>query len=851
MADIATIGLEVDSKGVVRATKDMENMSKSANKLEKSTNKVNASAKKSKGPIESASNALKSRLGPAALGAAAGLAVVAVGAAALSRVRNDITIFTQSIADLSAITGASGQDLEFYEQQALRLGRTTSFSASQVVEGFKLIGSAKPDLLSSASALSGVTENALTLAEAAGIALPDAASALGSALNQFGLDASRASEVINILAAGSKFGAAEIPAVTEALRNAGPAANALSVDLAETVAGIEALAISGRQGADAGTSLRQVMLRLEKTADAELQPSVVGLAGAIKNLGDRNLSTTALMELLGDEAFSAGAALIEQSDTLTQLNKELRGTDTATKQAAIRMDTLKGDTLELDSAMEGLSLTIGNKLEPALRFGTQGLTNLINLINDFIGEETLEEKAQRALDLVAQLERQASQPVRPLDIQEKLEAARAEADRLQKAIWEASSGQPPAAAPTPVIDNTDVEFGPSKDQIRAIDQARDSLSGLNESIMQQAATLGMAEPEVLAYRLSLGDLAESVKTLGPEGRMLADSIVRQSEALEQAKLDEEYTRIAESLADQTSALRMTERELYAQEAVNRLSADASAYHQQQVRGMAEALFDEKEAIEQANEARERGISIMESLRTPMEEYIANLKEIDELESMGALTADQAATARDRITDGFIEASKAAKDSADDMTEFMKEAAENIQNVLADNLFDFMQGEFEFTSDSFKKMLDRMVADALAAQVGEALFGNLLGGGGGAGLLEKGFSAAAGFFGFGGGSGVASIAEGLPSSIPSLSFDGGGYTGDGARSGGLDGKGGFMAVMHPRETVTDHTKPNQSGGIMTINVNISGVRDGRDIRQSADQAAMKLMAAGQRAMQRNG
>jgi len=51
----------------------------------------------------------------------------------------------------------------------------------------------------------------------------------------------------------------------------------------------------------------------------------------------------------------------------------------------------------------------------------------------------------------------------------------------------------------------------------------------------------------------------------------------------------------------------------------------------------------------------------------------------------------------------------------------------------------------------------------------------------------------------------------------ISLDGGGYTGNGARAGGLDGKGGFMAMMHPRETVVDHTK-GQGGGITVIQNN---------------------------------
>jgi len=45
----------------------------------------------------------------------------------------------------------------------------------------------------------------------------------------------------------------------------------------------------------------------------------------------------------------------------------------------------------------------------------------------------------------------------------------------------------------------------------------------------------------------------------------------------------------------------------------------------------------------------------------------------------------------------------------------------------------------------------------------------------------------------------------------FSFDGGGYTGGGSRSGGVDGKGGFLAVMHPQETVYDHTKGQAGAG----------------------------------------
>lgn len=60
----------------------------------------------------------------------------------------------------------------------------------------------------------------------------------------------------------------------------------------------------------------------------------------------------------------------------------------------------------------------------------------------------------------------------------------------------------------------------------------------------------------------------------------------------------------------------------------------------------------------------------------------------------------------------------------------------------------------------------------------------------------------------------------------LSYDGGGSTGDAPRSGGLDGKGGFLALMHPRETVTDHTGGQSDGG--------GGGSSQGDVRVSVDQ-----------------
>lgn len=99
------------------------------------------------------------------------------------------------------------------------------------------------------------------------------------------------------------------------------------------------------------------------------------------------------------------------------------------------------------------------------------------------------------------------------------------------------------------------------------------------------------------------------------------------------------------------------------------------------------------------------------------------------------------------------------------------------------------------------------------------------------------AAAASIASFGGAaaSGLASMASAIPAMIGLLSFEGGGFTGTGSRSGGMDGKGGFMAMVHPNETIIDHTKGQSAGGSgVTVNVIQSSEKAGtQETKQNAD------------------
>jgi hypothetical protein len=92
-----------------------------------------------------------------------------------------------------------------------------------------------------------------------------------------------------------------------------------------------------------------------------------------------------------------------------------------------------------------------------------------------------------------------------------------------------------------------------------------------------------------------------------------------------------------------------------------------------------------------------------------------------------------------------------------------------------------------------------------------------------------------------------------SKLFSFSFDGGGSTGMGPRSGGLDGKGGFMAMLHPKETVLDHTKGQRSGGGVTVvqNFTVGDVASVSLVRQAVAGSERRIAASMGRSMNYGG
>lgn len=389
-------GLTRDSKEYKDATKRLGETGAALNKHKADVRAISDSY----APAKSNLKGLMGQMLPFA--GVAGLIAVGVQGvtAAIKSWYNNNKEMEKSLSSLKSITGASTADIEFYKETAKEMGRTTTLSAIQAVEAFKLIGSARPDLLKDREALAAVTHEAVILSEAAGMELAPAAQALASTMNQFNLGASDSKRIINALAAGSVAGAAEIEDLTATIDKAGTVMNSYNVSVEEGVALTELLSEKNLKGAEAGTQLRNVLLNmstakaLDDKALADMERLGVNLDivtnkavpfnDRLKEMSKISQDQTALLHVFGKENIVVGQTILQNVDHFMKLKEQVTGTNTAYVQARINNDNLDGDLKKLSSAWEGLTLSTSAAQSP-MRGIVQIGTETLNWITDVIG----------------------------------------------------------------------------------------------------------------------------------------------------------------------------------------------------------------------------------------------------------------------------------------------------------------------------------------------------------------------------------------------------------------------------------------------------------------------------------
>ena len=399
------LGKEYDELGKARKKANNTDGSTKINKSLRGTSKQLGATTKATRGFGGALQGVGGRVGKfltspigLAIGAVAGLGAVTVKAIGVQRK------FQSSLADLQAITGATTEDLEFYRDTAREIAsdRTLSTNINETVNAFKLVGSAKPELLEVKEELAEVTEQAILLSKASGDTLDSSVNSLTATLNQFNLGADQAATVTNALAAGSKFGAAAVPAISDAITKFGVAANSSNISVFESIGAIETLAEKGLQGAEAGTQLRNVFNKLSATdilpkaaTDRLVQAGVdvsalsdqsLTLEERLEALAPIQNDANALTAVFGAESKNAAQILLQNTSTLGAYTQQVQTQGVAQEQASIRTNTFDGALTRLSNSFTALLAGGGGLLDllaPLINFFADLLDSVTEIADAF------------------------------------------------------------------------------------------------------------------------------------------------------------------------------------------------------------------------------------------------------------------------------------------------------------------------------------------------------------------------------------------------------------------------------------------------------------------------------------
>lgn len=324
---------------------------------------------------------------------AAGLAVAAFGVAAVKMAAD----FDQQMSTVQANTGATSVQMDQLRAAAIEAGASTVYSASDSADAINDLGKAG---MSVTDILTGGLSGALNLAASDGMAVGDAAEYMANALSMFHLKGSQASQVADTLAAGAGKAVGNVSDFGEALRNCGAQANSFGMNVQETTGVLALFAQNGTIGAEAGTQLNSMLMKLAAPSTEaantmkelgisayDAQGHFVGMANfagqlqkAEKNLTDEQRNQ-ANATIFGSYAIKAANYLYEAGESgVNKWTKAVSESGYAAEQAAAKNNNLKGDLENLSGSMESLMISVGEGAQGPLRKMVQGLDTLVDAV---------------------------------------------------------------------------------------------------------------------------------------------------------------------------------------------------------------------------------------------------------------------------------------------------------------------------------------------------------------------------------------------------------------------------------------------------------------------------------------
>lgn len=307
--------------------------------------------------------------------------------------------FEYGMSEVSAISGATGKDLQALKEKAQEMGATTKFSATESAEALKYMAMAGWKTTEMTEGLAGI----MNLAAASGEDLAVTSDIVTDALTAFGMKASESSHFADILAVASSNSNTNVAMMGETFKYAASIAGSLGYTAEDTALAIGLMANAGIKASQAGTSLRSIMSRLAtntggaRDAIEELGIAVVNSDGTMRDFGSvisdirtefKDLSaeeqSNYAKTIAGQEALSGFLAIANSGEAdFNKLRDSIANCDGTAQQMADTMnDNLSGQTTLLKSNIESLGLTFYEKLEAPAKGAVKGINGAITELSN-------------------------------------------------------------------------------------------------------------------------------------------------------------------------------------------------------------------------------------------------------------------------------------------------------------------------------------------------------------------------------------------------------------------------------------------------------------------------------------
>lgn len=301
--------------------------------------------------------------------------------------------YEDAMARVKAVSNASQIQMKMMNDEALRLGATTRYTATQVAETLEVL---TRNGFSAEKATKSLAAT-LQLAQANAVGLADAGNMITNTLNMFGLSVNEVQRVNDVMSSIASNTATNLQDFYDALVNAAPMAHALGISIEETAAALGSLAQRGIKGADAGTQLRMALQKMVdpssmkkmKALGIEIDEEIIkaeGLQGVLEKLNAANLSVSQLNEIFTVRSSKSILQLVRAVDdfnAILEITKNSSGT--ALRMFEEGVGSVRKELDILRSVWENLLITIGNSTKGPINATIRGLQNTITAFKSWGG----------------------------------------------------------------------------------------------------------------------------------------------------------------------------------------------------------------------------------------------------------------------------------------------------------------------------------------------------------------------------------------------------------------------------------------------------------------------------------